>query len=116
MNVICFISSFSGLNFSSQQFNSLVFRLFNFVEVFPEMAISFAFRVSAATLICIASVLCLLWLYNFRVADLEHVGELFGRLIGADDVEDGSTGKGEFINYYMVVFVWFFTFSFRRWS
>jgi len=74
------------------------------------MAISFAFRVSAATLICVASVLCLLWLYNFRAADLEHVGELFGRLIGADDVEDGSTGKGEFINYYMVVFAWFFTF------
>ena len=116
MNVICFISSFSDLIYFSQQSNSLVFRLFNFVEVFSEMAISFAFRVSAATLICVASILCLLWLYNFRAADLEHVGELFGRLIGADDVEDGSKGKGEFINHYMVVFAWFFTFSFRRWS
>ena len=69
------------------------------------MAISFAFRVSAATLICIASVLCLLWLYNFRAAELKHVGKLFGRLIGADDVEDGSTGEGGFINYYVIVFV-----------
>ena len=74
------------------------------------MAISFAFRVSAATLICVASILCLLWLYNFRAADLEHVGELFGRLIGADDVEDGSKGKGEFIDFYMVVFAWFLLF------
>ena len=80
------------------------------------MAISFAFRVSAATLICIASVLCLLWLYNFRAAELEHVGKLFGRLIGVDDVEDGSTGEGGFVNYYVVVFAWFFTFSFRLWS
>ena len=69
---------------------------FNFVEVFSEMAISFAFRVSAATLICVASVLCFLWFYNFRAAELEHVGKLFSRMIGADDVEDGSTGEGGF--------------------
>ena len=74
------------------------------------MAISFAFRVSAATLICVASILCLLWLYNYRSADLEHVGELLGRLIGADDVEDGSKGKGEFIDSCMVVFAWFYSF------
>ena len=107
MNVIYFIDSFCDLIFSSQYFLG-----FYLVEVFSEMAISFAFRVSAATLICVASVLCLLWFYNFRAAELEHVGRFLGRLIGADDVEDGSTGNGEFINYYLVVFAWFFNFSF----
>ena len=69
------------------------------------MAISFAFRVSAVTLICVASVLCLLWFYNFRAAELRHVGELFGRLIGADEVEGESGGKGEFIDCYVTVLV-----------
>ena len=72
------------------------------------MAISFAFRVSAVTLICVASVLCLLWLYNFRAAELRHVGKLFGRLIGADEVEGESGGKGEFLNYYVIVLVFTF--------